>query len=98
MSIALDRLRAVQRWGRPTGARRTAAGGRTETPARSKDVVQLNLQQSGAKYITVQCGADDAEIDFFGLLHAQRRLRGGPVALGRLQSRAVNSRLEIQSL
>ena len=28
MSIALDRLRAAQRWGRPSGARRTAAGGR----------------------------------------------------------------------
>ena len=28
MSITLDRLRAAQRWGRPSGARRTAAGGR----------------------------------------------------------------------
>ena len=28
MSIALDRLRAAQRWGRPSGARRTAGGGR----------------------------------------------------------------------
>ena len=28
MSITLDRLRAAQRWGRPSGARRTAGGGR----------------------------------------------------------------------